>query len=538
MRRDLICLLRYPVQVLPARKYFKHEVLKPGSWIGRPMFYRNLFCSLLTLALFCLFLARGTAAQSASAKANSDPVYKQIRQKAHALEDFNGQVATVNGLLLQRDAATFKFNSGEIYFLTPVEGHAIGAVFLGDGDMTLIPPTEIEKRSLSIFTDKSGLGDHFTRLVMRFTDQTFEEIRQTPGIKMAASGAQAERARDAYREIESLLRKQIHYNIDLRTLGDLYSPQAPGFFIAFPGGGRFDKLIYVMDPRGIPEVAPEQVALYSLSEAETNIWTAFHMDGEYKKGTATNAQDRRIYDITRHEIEGTIRGTRIIASDRITLRALVPGVRVLPFNLYGSLRVSLVTDEQGNKLNFIQEPKDEDADFGAILPQPLEAGQTIKLTVQYEGEEALRDSGGGNFILIPRESWYPNNAATPAGDRALFEMTFRYPKDYMFVATGALAGPEQQDGDTKSAKWTSGNIELTVAGFNYGKFRKKDLIDKDTGYGLEFYANKEVPDELKDFQIFLDELSRDKVHMTGITGNITTTSMADLALNDTQNATR
>src|SRR6201988_4788968 len=36
----------------------------------------------------------------------------------------------------------------------------------------------------------------------------------------------------------------------------------------------------------------------------------------------------------------------------------------------------------------------------------------------------------------------------------------------------------------------------------------------------------------------LDDLARDKWHMTGITGNINTTGMADVALNDPQNATR
>jgi aminopeptidase N len=74
--------------------------------------------------------------------------------------------------------------------------------------------------------------------------------------------------------------------------------------------------------------------------------------------------------------------------------------------------------------------------------------------------------------------------------------------------------------------------------FNYGKFRKKELADKESGYGIEFFANKEIPDELKDLEIYLDELSKDKIHMTGITGNFKTTGMADLALNDTQNSLR
>lgn len=73
-------------------------------------------------------------------------------------------------------------------------------------------------------------------------------------------------------------------------------------------------------------------------------------------------------DITRHEIDGTIKGTHISATDRVTFRALVPGTRVILLNLYRTLRVNKVMDEQGKELAFIQEDKNEDADLGVILP--------------------------------------------------------------------------------------------------------------------------------------------------------------------------
>jgi hypothetical protein len=211
--------------------------------------------------------------------------------------------------------------------------------------------------------------------------------------------------------------------------------------------------------------------------------------------------------------------------------------RVLPFNLYKTLRVAHVRDDQNRELGFVQEGKDDDADLGVILPEVIEAGKTLKLSIEYDGDEAIRDSGGGNYILIARSSWYPNNG-NQSGDRATVDMTFHYPKEFILVGTGALAGPELTEGEMKVAKWTSGTTELAVTGFNFGKFVKKELMDKDTGYGLEFYANKEVPDELKELELLLDELGRDKWHMTGITGKFTTAAMADAALTDTQNATR
>ena len=171
-------------------------------------FLNYLFVSfLLLLSALPAFAQSGAVQTAETSKANGDSVYQQLRRKGAGSDDFNGEVATVSGLVLRRDAATFKFNSGEIYFLTPVEGRFIGAVFLGDLEMTLTPPTDVEKRSLAIFTGPSGAAEHFTRLVMRFTDQTFQEIKQAQGVQMSTSGKQSTRAREAYHEIQSLMRK-------------------------------------------------------------------------------------------------------------------------------------------------------------------------------------------------------------------------------------------------------------------------------------------------------------------------------------------
>ena len=213
----------------------------------------------------------------------------------------------------------------------------------------------------------------------------------------------------------------------------------------------------MLEPLGVPGANPEEVALLSYGETDGGLWTAFHRAQEYKQGTASSSEDRRVIDITHHQIDAAIKGSHLTATDRITFRNLIPGTRVVPFDLYRSLRVTGVQDSEGNDLAFIQEDKDDDADFGVIFAKPLEVGKTYQLVVQYDGDEALRDSGGGNFILIPRSTWYPGNAnALYAEDRAIFDMTFRYPNKYLFVGTGAPVEPDSRDGDISIAKWSSG----------------------------------------------------------------------------------
>jgi hypothetical protein len=470
-------------------------------------------------------------------KANSDPVYQRLRQQGKSGQDFSGPYATVNNLLLQKEGATFNLRSGEIYFLAPVEGRYTGAVFIGDGEFALVPPTNVEKLNLKIFTNEPSITEQFSALVLRFTDKTFEEVKAAPSVKMGTGGPQSSRANDLFRDNQTLLRKQLRDNSELRALADIYAPGRPGFFTAFINGRRFSKLVYLFNPLGIPEVSPEEVLLFSYGETDGGFWTAFHRLEEYQKGTASSAEDHRLIDITHHEIDGTIKGAHLSATDRFTFRSLVPG-RVVLLNLYRTLRVSRVEDEQGRDLNFIQEGKDEDSDFGIIMPQSLEAGKSYTLRVTYDGGDALRDSGGGNFILIPRSTWYPNNAGTQFGDRAIFDMTFRYPKGNMFVGTGAPTGPETREGDLSVANWSSGTTELAVSGFNYGRFKRKEIADKDTGYNIEFYANEEVPDELKRIQMAIEQAQSQGIQTYTTLGAISTTKMADSALADAQNSTR
>ena len=385
----------------------------------------------------------------AGSKANQDPVYQSLRQLGKG-EDFTGSYAVVNNLKLKRDAAVFTLKSGELYFITPVEGRVTAAVFIGDGELSLVPPTEVEKNSIKIFTGEGAITEQFTKLVLRFSDKTFDEIKSSPNATMKTGGPAASQARSAFRDNQELVRKRLRDNRELRILFDVYNPSREGFFTAFIDGKRFSKLVYVLEPLGVPGATPEEVALFSYGETDGGLWLAFHREEEYKKGIASSSQDNRLIDITRHEIDAAIKGTNLAATDRITFRSLQAGTRVVPFDLYGPLRVSKVQDGEGNDLSFIQESKDEDSDFGVIMAKPLEAGQTYTIAVQYDGNDALRDSGGGNFILIPRSTWYPGNAnVLYAEDRAIFDMTFRYPKNYTFVGTGSPVAPDTREGDLR-----------------------------------------------------------------------------------------
>ncbi len=143
------------------------------SFLSRPRPSRALM-----LAALAVVLAVGLAAPLQAA---SDPTYAALR---NARPD--GRKIPVQSLVLERDAFRFQLDSGALYLLAPVEGHTIGAVFVGQGSYRLSPATPNESRQLAISSgagaDKGfeALTDSFDNLLLLFTDGTGPSSSATP----------------------------------------------------------------------------------------------------------------------------------------------------------------------------------------------------------------------------------------------------------------------------------------------------------------------------------------------------------------------
>jgi hypothetical protein len=90
----------------------------------------------------------------------------------------SGEAVSVRNLELKRDAATFHLHSGTVCFVAPVEGQVTGAVFVGEGGLVLDPPQAEERNSLRLLTKEDEFSEKFERMVLRFTDSTYEDIKQ------------------------------------------------------------------------------------------------------------------------------------------------------------------------------------------------------------------------------------------------------------------------------------------------------------------------------------------------------------------------
>jgi hypothetical protein len=351
---------------------------------------RTPLLALVGLLLFVLSEANAVETSPGPAP-NSNAEYQQLR----SLGLTGGEAVSVNNLVLRRDIGTFQLRSGTVCFLAAVQGKVTGAVFTGDGSFMLDPPIASEKQLLALLSKEKDFQETFSQLVLRFTDATYREIKKVAN--PASGGCDAGPLRDSQDAMRH--HHMLKWNLEARLLQDVLASEPGGFFLAFIHGKKYNgKEIFVVDPHGAPPlllpVDPEEVEFLTYDENKLGVWTALHLAEEYKSGIASGSQKNSVVHIEHQQLDTTIEKSAHLAGKSITtFVARVNGARVIPFDLHRTLRVQRVTSEGGEPLSFIQEDKNDDADFAVILPRPLAKGEKYTITTTYGGKDAVSNEG-------------------------------------------------------------------------------------------------------------------------------------------------
>jgi Peptidase family M1 domain len=483
--------------------------------------------TLIAFLWLAVFAAMAELPQSSQAsRANNDDTYVKLRNIKVGTETIH-----VKDFTMKKDAGVFTFHSGVFTLLEPVNGKITGAVFSGDADLALTPPTSLEKRNLAVLTRGLPFDEQFSAAVFRFTDGTEAELRKAAVQDPASSGD----APGLLADVQLQLRKKIKYNLSARLLQDVMGTAPGGKFIAFIKGKRYsDKMMFDIDPHGAVEAGSEEVSLLIWDEAHFGVWAAFHLAKEYENHTASSTEQNTAV-VMNHQVLDTIiaKNAFLTGTAKTTFVAKEDGVRVVPFELFRSLRVDSVTGGEGaakDTLSFIQEDKDEDADFAVILPRELKKGDTYTITTHYSGKDAIRNEGNGNYYPVSRSTWYPNQGF---GIYCQYDMTFRVPKGLTMVATGKMLKSIDEGNETIS-EWTS-EIPLAVAGFNFGKFKREEGKPLKQPYLLETFANPSSPDMIENLK-HMDDLPslNGGSNFTGTLGSMSTVGMMKKAMGEAQ----
>ena len=488
---------------------------------GTPLMSRRAH-SLVRITLFALTLwgfGFSFAATEQNPTPNSNPFYQQLRNIS-----LSGETVSVHEFTLQRDAGKFVLHSGTVCFLAPVQGKVTGAIFVGDGNFTFDRLPASERSSLRLLTKGEEFNENFANLVLRFTDSTYDEIKKAGG--PGSGNCDTGHLKDA----QNAMRHQLKSNLESRLLEDVLSPEPGSFFLAFIHGKHYNsKELYAVDPHGAPDVEPDEVEFTTYDENKLGIWAAFQSSAS---NLLNNHSRGRVIRIEHQQLDTTLeKNGNLIGKASTTFVSRVNGLRVVPFDLFPSLRVQSVTADGSQPLSFIQEDKRDDADFAVILPKPLAMGDKLTITTSYSGKDAVTNQGGGNYFPVARDNWYPN---TSFGQYQTYDMTFRIPKGMKMAATGVLVS-EANEGQNVTV-WKSESPQ-TVAGFSFGRFKKEELKLEKPPYLVQSYANEESPDWVQSLQRAAsgDDAMSLGTHETGLAlGNLNTTGLNKKALAEAQ----
>jgi hypothetical protein len=418
---------------------------------------------------------------------NSNPYYQQLRNLLPG-----GEVIQLSNFELRRDAATFTFSRGEVAFFGEVNGKVTGAVFEGAGHLRLAPPTAEEQHNLAILNHSESFDEDFDQVVLRFTDSTAAELRKAS----TGKGTFGKEFGSAAIDLHNFGRLKVYTNYDLRLLEDVLSPSQGGYFLAAIRGRKNPHLIFTLDPHGARRVSPEEISLMSWNDWGEAYLAAFHLSSEKGEDAGSSNEQNSPYRIDNEKLDTTIeKGGFLSGLATVHILALQDGVAVVPLTLFPTLRVSRVETDKGEALDFVQEKKEEDSDFGVILSAPLKKDEAATVRVAYGGKDVVANEGGQNYYPVARQSWYPN-AARGLGDYATYEMTFRVPKGLELIATGTKTS-EVEEGKYTVTEWKT-DVPLAVVGFNLGKFTMKEgKVEGKLGddLAIDAYANTTPPDE-------------------------------------------
>ncbi|HTR24625.1 MAG TPA: M1 family aminopeptidase [Terriglobales bacterium] len=401
---------------------------------------------------------------------NSDPFYQQLRNLS-----LGGDAFTVSNLILKREAATFRLQSGTVCFVPAVNGKVTGAVFNGEGNLVLNPGIEAERKSLKLLTKDDEFNENFNQAVFRFTDATYDEIK-----KAGTAGGSCDAG--LLRDSQNTTRHKFKGNMEARLLEDVLSSEAGGYFAAFIHGKKYSgKGFFEIDP----DEGSDQVHFMTYEDNKSGEWLSLNLsDRKMTSGPLTDIKHQQL-DVT-FEKGGNLEGKA--TADFVSMRN---GLKVVPLDLFHSLRVQSVTVD-GQAASFIQENKNDDADYAVILPKAVMRGDKISITTTYGGKDAVINTGGGSYFPVAREDWYPNQPGEGLGHYSMYDMTLRIPKGMKMAATGVLVS-ESNDGGHNVSVWKSEGPQ-TVAGFSFGRFKVEETKRDKPEYLIQSYANEESPD--------------------------------------------
>src|SRR3954447_4098374 len=401
----------------------------------------------------------------------------------------------VRDLKLVKEDIRLYFTDGHLIFSKPIEGRRIAAVFAsdvegGDGEVLLFPPDRGERTALSRYIQSPNLNEHFRAVVLLFTGDEYEQLRQ----QLPENPANKKTP-----EVGALLDQE--WTPVLRNLGTSYQTRLILELIGGPGrrGGLLAAMInspklgnfdVVYDPDNSDQIFAGKLATRA-NRLYFDTWTSF-VAKSARKAPPVDLDTLHIRD---YRIEATVAADlRFSAVARVKAKPVSDGLKVATFDIAPQMEISAVTvdrkpaewfQREALRLNLM---RGGNGMFLVIPPEPLRADHEYEFEFQYAGN-VIRDAGDRVYFVTGRGNWYPAHGLQFAN----FDMLFRIPRDLDLVSAGEVVEDRVEGDQHVMRSRTAAPIRL--AGFNLGNYEHAHV--ERGGYRVDVVANRALEKSLQ-----------------------------------------
>lgn len=433
------------------------------------------------VTLFSCVIGLPAGGQALATAERYETLFTQIR----AMGPQPDAAASVRDVTLRRDAIVLHLEDGHLFPTTPVGGRVVGAVFVGRGSVSFVPPLPIERAELKRVLGDTMIDAPITAVVLLFTDSTQAELGHHLAAAPGVSGTEAAGA--LHDALGMLLDNDRRLVAQSTFMEDLLNGSAGGFFYAHVKRARGKDLMLLVDP-----AEAEAVSLLRAGGSDgpkLQVVTQFKRAEQLGDTTAAVAGALDPLRLDAYRIESTIaNGLGFSAAATVRFTARRDGVRWAPFRLYDELQVDSVLEGTGTADTFFRAK--HGYELWIRFDPPVRNGETRELRVAYHGDligfgslmEQILPAGSTRFGLPPimddwlfvksSQTWFPRYGN---GQAAPVDLVFHAPKRYHLASIGRLAGTEV-NGDVATTHWVMDQPTDQVC-FNLGVFQEVKITD-------------------------------------------------------------
>jgi hypothetical protein len=393
------------------------------------------------------------------------------------------QVYDVQDIKLRRGPVSITLSRGRLAFLSPLQDRITGAVFMGNGHVIATPRDPAERLSMARFLDVPLLDESFSRALLRFTDDTGDQLRKSLQESGAAAGSDSSFAR-AWDQIVS----NANPWQSKRILAEWLSTDLRPYFYAGLFNERQGLFDVFVDHERDEQVSIGQTRTVS-GDTFYDTWASYALPGVPRAEDSFAPMD--------YALDTTIEDDLSLrANAALHLRALHDGGRVIVLELSRYLVVDECTNGEGKALVFFQNQdvsrremlRRGNDQLLVVLPAAAHANQEFHIGIRYHGS-VISDAGNGVYYVGARGTWYPHlNGSEPF---ASYDLTFHWPRRLKLVATGDSVETHEDHGQ-HSGRWRSA-VPMAFAGFNLGDYQSETLGESPK---ISMFASHEMEEAL------------------------------------------